>query len=434
MWLSFDLQPALENMPVQLPPPNTDELPPRPPRPVIWAVCFAVFILVGVLSTLLTWPKTEPTATPWFWLRLFVFPALAWCVVFGLRKHLYDDELERLKAEDAVREEDRAKAIRFASEPLAVLGHAYLCAMGSVDAATQLSQGNTLLKARQFLPVGLAAQSSKEPMTIRVTSLDGLAGKTRVERCRSAFERLLKLIDESVSTVPSHVPLDVRLQLPGDMDANMLLALWRVCWQEQGLRAARARLVENGRGLMTLDEWLDVWGGPELERVALFVSLQLHDTPPHNSAEAGVALLLGWAPLAQRCGLAPIAMLHRPVEVISTSLEDALGTSLLWGNVTAPDINDLWQTGLEKSDKSALLKGTPNPLLGLARKEDLSGVHDIDLALGHAGAAAGWLATAMAIENASTHGEPQLIAWREGTLRFSVAQPATQKSTSETRA
>jgi hypothetical protein len=50
--------------------------------------------------------------------------------------HYYNEETDRQQAEDETREIDRAEAIRFASEPLAVLGQAYLSAMGSAGVAS----------------------------------------------------------------------------------------------------------------------------------------------------------------------------------------------------------------------------------------------------------------------------------------------------------
>ncbi len=86
---------------------------------------------------------------------------------------------------------------------------------------------------------------------------------------------------------------------------------------------------------MALDAWLDETGGPALERFRLFVAVQLHETPPQNSAEAAVALLLGWAPLAERLELPAIATLHRPVAA-AHGLADTIRTAALFGQIT-PD-------------------------------------------------------------------------------------------------
>lgn len=184
---------------------------------------------------------------------------------------------------------------------------------------------------------------------------------------------------------------------------------------------------------MVLDEWLDIQGGPALETFTLFVSVQLHDKPPENSAEGAVALLLGWAPLAERLGMAPLAMLHRPIEADDASWCDAIPTVLQWGKTTAAQINDLWQVGLQRVDKTALLQRAPDFSVSISQATDFAGVQDIDVALGNPGVVAGWLATVLAIEHARQICEPQLIAWREGTLRLAIAQPMTPVGEAESR-
>lgn len=185
---------------------------------------------------------------------------------------------------------------------------------------------------------------------------------------------------------------------------------------------------------MALDAWLDIKGGPALEKFTLFVSVQLHDRPSENSAEAAVALLLGWAPLAERRGLKPLAMLHRPVEADETALNVAIQKVLLWGKATAVQINDLWQVGLERKDKPALINSASDLSLGVLQADNFAGIHDIDLALGYPGVAAGWLATALAIEHALQTDGPQLISWRERSLRLAIAQPITPADETESRA
>jgi hypothetical protein len=178
---------------------------------------------------------------------------------------------------------------------------------------------------------------------------------------------------------------------------------------------------------MALDGWLDIRGGPELEKFTLFVSVQLHHKPPPNSAEAAVALLLGWAPLAERRGFKPLALLHRPVEVDAMVLSAAVPLALLWGKAEASQLNDLWQAGLKGKDKSALVQAASDLSLGISQSDELSGIHDIDVAMGDPGVAAGWLALVLAVEHAAMTGKPQLMATREGALRLAITQPAKEQ-------
>jgi len=401
-------------MPVELPLSGSSKTDPPLPSTVVWLGLSLVVMLVGVIGGLLTWPKIEPTGSAWFWARIVVLPALGACITFSLRQCRYDSEINRVRAEEETYQEDREEAVQFAAEPLAVLGCAYLSASGSAQVAGKIVQGDSALGAQSLHPSSDAVRHTS------LVLLDAEEGRGRYGPC---FTKILDLMAEAVAAVPRNVPLGVRLHLPADTDQHSLLATWHECWEKKGLRRAKAKLLPPAQGLMTLDEWLDVPGGPSLEKCILFVSVQLHDIPPENSAEAAAALLLGWAPLAGRRGMKPLAFLHRPVEAESMLLNDAIPMTLLWGETNASHIGDLWQAGLKKEDKPALIQSTSDLSLGISQTVNLSGIHDIDRALGNSGVAAGWLAAALAIEHAAQSGKPQLIAWREGSLRLAVAQP-----------
>ena len=412
-------------MPVELPVTPFREAAPTPPRPFVWLVLFVVFMLVGLVATLLTWPKTEPTGTAWFWMRLLVLPALAWAITFGLRLHYFDEETDRLRAEEDALEADRAIALKFAREPLAVLGYAYVCALGRANVGDKISVGETALAALTPRAGGRA---------IRHTALDASATGEEPERYRACFEELLEQMSEVVADLPRTASLNVRIHLPAKADQKLLINTWKTCWRGAELRTATVSLLSSQQGLLALDEWLDIKGGPALEKFSLFVSVQLHNIPPENSAESAVALLLGWAPLAERRGLKPLAMLHRPLETDETELNDAIPKALLWGNATADQINDIWQVGLGRKDKSALINSASDLSLGISVADALSGIHDIDIALGYPGVAAGWLAATLAIEHAKLTNAPQLIVWREASLRLAIAQPMTPAGETESRA
>lgn len=405
-------------MPVILPPePGSDSDVPRPPNAVVWIALFAVFMVGGAVIALLTWPKTEPTQTPWFWVRLLVLPATTFGLVFGLRLLYYEQELDRLQAEDEARQQDRKKAIRFASEPLAVLGCAYLSGLGNVDLASKVARGDATLEAQT------AADGAEG---VRHTALGSIEGETQTKRYRACFNELLAIMKPKIEALPRDVVLNVRLQIPSDSEQDERLDAWRDCWRLARLRRAEPKLLNAKQGLMALDEWLDVEGGPNLEKFTLFVSVQLHDPPPEGSAEASVAALLGWAPIAARRGLDSLAMLHRPVEAEVNGLHDAVAKIGLWGKADAADVNDLWEAGLSGADRSALLDVASEVKWALTEAPGFDGIHDIDSVIGHPGVCAGWLAVAAAVEHAGKTGNPQAVAWREGGFRLAVVQPVAQ--------
>ncbi len=352
------------------------------------------------------------------------YPTVAWCIVFGLRLHRYEEARNYWGAREEYRRDDHEEAIAFAREPLAVLGTAYACAMASDGVAGRMLQSESALEAR--------APRTRGPV-VRHTrlELDNDKDEDSADRFELAFQALIQKLEAKVRSLPARMPFDVRLHLRDDATPLHLLAAWAKCWAGCGLRPAEVALVPADDGVMALDTWLDVPGGPDLERFTLFVAVQLHDKPPENSAEAAVALLLGWAPLAQRHGLEPVAMLHRPVACETVDLATSISTAALYASAVPESLHHLWYSGLTKADKSALLKDGSEVGLAAAQADDLPGMHDIDAALGEAGVAAPWLAAALAIENACQSGEPQGFVCRDGALRMAVVQPMASRDETE---
>ncbi|WP_377681632.1 hypothetical protein [Paraburkholderia rhizosphaerae] len=270
---------------------------------------------------------------------------------------------------------------------------------------------------------------------IRHTALDLKEDDQDPGRHRACFKALIKQIEGAVSAIPNRIPFSVRLHLPGDSTQQQLLDTWQSCWAAQKLRPVQAQLLSSNKGMMALDEWLDIRGGPSLERATLFVSVQLHDNPPQSSAEAAVAVLLAWAPLAERYALPILALSHRPVEVQEPSALDAAVSKVLqWGESTPADISDLWQAGLSSMEKGALAQAASNLKLRVSETTGLTGVHDVDHAIGNPGVCAGWLAVALAIEHAVQTGAPQLIASHEEHLRLAVCRPSRAQTQSASHA
>ncbi|WP_250516514.1 hypothetical protein [Caballeronia sp. INDeC2] len=411
-------------MPVVLPAAESPEFRPRPANPFVWLGLLLVIMVAGVVITLVTWPKGEPTGTLEFWVSLLARPALVWGIALGLRLVYFDQESERLDAVNEVLRGERNKALQYASEPLAAIACAYLTGAGDSGLVANILQGASVLEARTSL-------DGREG--IRHSALDLVSDEENPCRYRVCFGRLIASMERTVRGLPLDVPFGVRLQLPADVDRETLRQTWQTCWDEKSMRRCEAKLVPNEQGIMALDEWLDHCGGPVLEKVLLFVAVQLHDVPPKNSAEAASAVLVGWPQLLSRREIAYLGVLHRPVQGQRDDLKSCVSTALQWGRTTAAEVGDLWQAGLEKDDKGAVNQTMSDLKAGVSSGSDLGGVHDIDLALGQPGYASGWLALALSLEHATKTEKPQLAAWREGALHFAVVQPTVRPHQSEVK-
>lgn len=329
-------------MPVELPPPIDDDSKPSPPNPVVWGILVILIVAGGVAFALVTWPKGTPTNTAWFWVRVLLLPSVAGGIVYGFRLLYWEQETDRIEAERAIRNADRDEALQFARDALAVIDHCHLCAIGDASAVVNRER---VLEARK--------PANGQP-AIRHTSLVEIQG-SRADRYRQCFAQLLTKLEKALASLPANAPFGVLLQIPAEPDRGEVEETWRQCWNSAGYQAGRCQILGVERGMMDLDAWLDVSGGSSLERFALVVAVQLRDAPIESSAEAAVAILLGWAPLAERSGVASRASLHRPVE-ITADFNQAISKALLWGDVEAAELADVWQAGISGADRSALLQ------------------------------------------------------------------------------
>ncbi|SAK88112.1 hypothetical protein AWB75_06022 [Caballeronia catudaia] len=417
-------------MSVVLPPAESSEPRPNPPRPVVWLVALVVTLIAGGATALLTWPKGEPTGTAWFWIRLFVIPPLSWGLAFGLRLFYREQENDRIEAENEALQEAYETALQFASEPLAVNGVAYLTGLGTKELARKLADGSITLTAQTTRSGVEGIRHSAltlEKESIPKENDEHKDDDPETRRYRNCFDALIAAIAPTVKVIAFDIPFGVRLQLPDETKRDHLRQVWQTCWDKSGLRRTQAVLTESSQGVMSLDEWLDIKGGPRLEKALLFVSVQLHETPPQNSAEVAVALILSWLPLAQRRRLPIVAHVHRPVEAISNDVSASITTALQWGRAEGKEVEDLWQSGVERAEKDAISQCMSDLAIGVSATPNFSGLHNIDAALGCPGSSAGWMALALGVEQASGRKKAQLIAWREASLRFLVVQPVAQK-------
>jgi hypothetical protein len=420
----IDLKPGLGSfsMPVVLPVAPAIAEPPAPPRAIIWALLLIATLAASATSTVLLWTAATPTGSPQFWLYAVVFPALSWCLLLGLRLYYYEDEKSRLAAEQAIFREDEKEALVFGRDPLAVLGSAYLCAMEPGNAASAIVQKKSVLKP------GITIGSS-DP--VRFTSLELFEPDESPGRYRALFVSLLDRIQDVALGLRADVPYGIRLQLPEETDRAALLQTFMECWAATKYPAATVSLLDASQGLMALDEWLDIEGGPELEKITLYIAAQLHDQSLNNNGEAGVAIFLGWAPLIHRLNIEPAGFIHRPVAAELQGSNAALCTALQWGSIRASEVTNVWQAALSPEDKSFLLSGSPDAPLAASQMDGYGGIYNVDLAVGNAGAASAWLAAALAIEWTWRSRRPQLVAARENSLRFAVIQPAELKQVTE---
>ncbi len=402
-------------MPVQL-----DAVPaaaPMPPpiRPVVWLLLLGCTIGAGAVATLLAWPKDTPASGNWFWSCLLVFPTLAWAFLLGLRLYVHDGKSNYARDRNRRREDRLMTETLRGQRPIAVLAGVYETAMGDADLGVKLVNGGEGLQVVYPPDDGDPVRCSMLPESVR-----GLCGEAA--SLTSLFRRVLKRMTPWLRAMPSNVPIHVRLQVNAGGDAAFVEQAWREAADDYLPIIASPRMVEAEAGLLILDQWLDMQETGRSGSVFLIVALQLHVTPLDQTGEAVAAVLLARG-MRPHDGT-PVANLHRPVAFAQADVDARCADALLWGRHAAGQVGGLWTGGLDASSLNAVTAAADRAGAGSANAERL--VHfDLDMALGHTGIAAGWLAAAAAIERCQKEKQPQLVAISEnGHHRALVVAPA----------
>ncbi|KAF7961701.1 hypothetical protein AWV80_02485 [Cupriavidus sp. UYMU48A] len=287
---------------------------------MVWLLLFFILTTVGVVLTLLLWPRGMPTAGARFWLILVGVPTLAWALAFGFRLHAYDEQLNYASLRNQLREERLASETRRGQRPISVIASLYETAMGNADMDAQLFHGGDGF--RLIVPPGGTD-------AVRCSTLpDGLRGTDATSSPAAALlEHLLRRLSDGLQAIPKNAPVHVWLQADAGMDDAALEAAWNQASKDLLPRVASLRLMEPSTGVLILDQWLDA-ANPELgQGFLLAVALRLCQTPVDQDGEAAAAVL---------CHLGPnhaarIAEIHRPVGFDPSNLQAKLAEALLWG-------------------------------------------------------------------------------------------------------
>jgi len=255
-------------------------------------------------------------------------------------------------------------------------------------------EGTTALKAQP---------SRLDRGTVRHSRLPGDVN----ESTERALLRILKTLLNDLAIQLAELADDVELALSLDIDSSLRqdrqVKVWQKALDESGIRQTVTPI--TWRGLEAVDQWLDQRNHDQA--LLLVVSVVIAPDAPKGTAETAVGLLLG-NPQTQRA-LLPVANLHRPEQARGESagaLIRATQQALSWASVQANSIEHIWRSGIGQKYQAAVttvMSEVEWPLRADPK------VQNLDALLGHPGAAAPWLAIALAAQTVQRGYGPQLI-------------------------
>jgi hypothetical protein len=263
----------------------------------VWACLFVLVTSGGAGFAIYTLPPGTSSDTAWFWICVAVFPVLAWTFLLFARLTFLHVQRATAIATNRVSDRELDKCHARASEPLALIGHAWIFSgVDEENEASEITDGAVQLKPRPSLA------SSNSDVTARWIDIPGRsfnAGNAFSERKRHKeiiewlLERLVTRLAPQLRKLPSSTSLRVTLSLSAHVDEKLAGQRLAIMLADLHLSIDVTVDATNEKvSLFEVDSWLDDITD---RTVHLLVALQLRNAISNllekRMAEAAVALL-----------------------------------------------------------------------------------------------------------------------------------------------
>ncbi|MCK1970532.1 hypothetical protein ACP26F_16455 [Franconibacter pulveris 1160] len=368
---------------------------PVPPKASRW---FAVLVAMLVISVILMRVFGRYIDNGHFWMLAIGTPFVVWIVSFTIRMWIWSLQDSKANGFDRRREQWILSETRRARRALQVLNTTF------ITAHQEDEQSSVAVEMLNNHSIIISQSDWKGEESRRLSRILTEPEDTPELVISRLFSELIA--DLPVHQFPENASLVVILDVSSSLSFPAVRDIWQEAWQESGITCALEYTDSNGPGVV--NHWLD--HRIKDEAMLLIVGLQIDPVVSNNTAEAAVALLLGNR-LTQEA-LEPLALLHRPDAAPSGELSE--GMRMAAWNVPLKEniVKNLWLAGLTGEQRAEVIEcQNAHP----AQSVEDEAVISLDTSMGHAGAAAPWLAIAAATEIARQTQSPQMIVCGDTT-------------------
>ncbi|QFH50777.1 hypothetical protein [Leclercia adecarboxylata] len=368
---------------------------PVPPKTSRWFVTLAGMLVISVILMRIFGRYIDARH---FWLIAIGAPVVGWIVSFGFRIWIWSLQDSKANSFDRRREQWILSETLKARRALQILNTTFITAhleykQGSV-AIEMLNNHSIIISQSDW-------KGEKGKRMSRITTEPGETPELVVSRLLSGL-----IADLPVGQFPENTSLAVILDISSSLSFPAVQEIWQEAWQESGVTCAVEYVGSNGTGVIS--QWLD--HRIKDEAMLLIVGLQIDPIDSNNTAEAAVALLLGNR-LTQEA-LEPLGLLHRPDASSPGELSEGMNMAAYNVPLKGKIVKNLWLAGLTGGQHAEVIAcQNAHPAQSVADDSVIS----LDRSMGHAGAAAPWLAIAAATEIARQTQSPQMIICGDNT-------------------
>lgn len=364
---------------------------PRPvtPKKTRWIAVLVAMLAISVILMRIFGRYIDDSH---FWMLAIGTPLVVWIVCFTIRMWAWSLQDSKANGFDRRREQWILSETRRARRALQVLNTTFITAHQGNE---QVSVAVEMLNNHSII---ISQSDWKGEESRRLSRILTEPEDTPGLVISRLFSELIA--DLPVHQFPENASLVVILDVSSSLSFPAVRDIWQEAWQESGIICALEYTDSNGPGVV--GHWLD--HRIKDDAMLLIVGLQIDPVVSNNTAEAAVALLLGNR-LTQEA-LEPLALLHRPDAAPSGELSE--GMNMAAYNVPLKDniVKNLWLAGLTGEQRAEVIAcQNAHP----AQSVEDEAVISLDTSMGHAGAAAPWLAIAAATEIARQTQSPQMI-------------------------
>lgn len=327
-----------------------------------------------------------------FWLFSLSIPTAIWISAFAFRlgiwmlRDIKANGFDRRREQWILRETCRARRALQVLEASFITGHS---ASSRVEIAISMQDNDSII-------VSQVDRNGKE--STRMSRVASSPQDTPKYLITGIFSGLIANLP--FKQFPDKTSLAVVFDISTSLSIEDIRHYWDVAMKKNSITVP-VEYVE-GSGLSVIDDWLNA--RIKDKAMLLIVGLQFNPPDSDNTAEAGVALLLGNR-LTQEA-LEPVALLHRPDPAPPGGLEEGMRMAAYNVPLKENIVKHLWLAGLTKEQRAEVVE-SQNKYPAQSVEDDA--VANLDVSMGHAGAAAPWLAIAAATEIARQTQLPQMI-------------------------
>lgn len=362
---------------------------PGSPKTFRWFVVLAGMLVISVILMRIFGRYID---TRHFWLLAIGTPVVVWIVSFGFRMWAWSLHDSKANSFDRRREHWILSETRKARRALQILN------MTFITAHQEDKQGSVAVEMLNNYSIIISQSDWKGEKGKRLSCITTEPGETP----ELVVSRLLSelIADLPVGQFPENASLAVILDISSSLSFPAVREIWQETWQESGITCAVEYVDSNGPEVVS--HWLD--HRIKDDAMLLIVGLQIDPVASNNTAEAAVALLLGNR-LTQEA-LEPLALLHRPDAAPSGELSEGMNMAAYNVPLKENIVKNLWLAGLTGEQRAEVIAcQNAHP----AQSVEDEAVISLDTSMGHAGAAAPWLAIAAATEIARQTQLPQMV-------------------------